>query len=1047
MKKVIISLALVVIFNIVTVHAATRYVTITGADTTDCSNSGQPCRSLSRAVNQALSGDTISVGAGTFPSLNNIDINVAKNLVINGAGSSQTIFDLNKQGRGLIINGNADCSISGLTIKNGLGSLQSYNSIPSVGGGIIVDSASLTMQDVVLDGCSAPGTTSAMGGCLYSARASLSMTNVKLLNCHSGIAGGWYSAGDTTAIATGVSFINCSAIDSGWGGGFVPDDTTDAQIIDSLFEGNSAGYGGALDDGTNATYVVKNTIFRSNKAQYGGAIYTFGFAVSRFENCTFTNNVASNAGGVIRTTSSTSNHFVGCTMIDNRGLGSGGAISAFSSETLVADNCYFKGNHAQQNGGAIEHSGPTSIYNSIFEENTSSYIGAVYDVVGTSPVEFYNNTIRSSSCYRGAISINTGDDALPITMELLTFENNVATSAAAGILISNRANVTLVDCVFTNNTAPYGAAIQTTSASKTTLVNNAFNSNRATSGGALHMTDTSTVVVQDSSFTNNAAILNGGAVYHDAITVPTFSSVTFTGNSARNGGAYSVAAGATNCFTFDQVTFNNNNATIGGGAIFFLEVISTCNYDNLCPSCTFSGNTALFGSETASTAHQLTFGSQPPGSLSSSQSFTIDLYLLDKFNQQVQQELDTLIQASILSTNASLQGILQQQVTTNGSVEFQLLKVFAYPDTLVSLTFTSLTSNLIPAIVNLTILDCQAGAETYVLDGQFRCLQVYDIEESLKIAIYVINSVLILLALGLLLFLIFKRKHSAIRKASPVLCWMIVSGAILCYISAYFWLGTEDAFCVLRIFLFIIGFTLMYSSFLVKEWRLYRLFKFDSLRITKITDLALIRVVAACVTFEVVIAIFWMIFFPYLQRVTIDVSSISESITYQCASDTAGFFWALLAINGVLLLLGCLLAIATRNVPANYNESKHLGFSIYNATLTMGVVVPVAWVLQYPNEQSITVAAGILFSTSASLIVLFGPKLNLSLHKGAIVKALNENIEKLERDLAWMKKQRSEFHGSSKSSDRSVKMTTTNVLTETNVQTPHPASNKESSDM
>jgi hypothetical protein len=103
------------------------------------------------------------------------------------------------------------------------------------------------------------------------------MTNVKLLNCHSGIAGGWYSAGDTTAIATGVSFINCSAIDSGWGGGckyflmfytcsrifasnncffnrdlflVVPDDTTDAQIIDSLFEGNSAGYGGALDDGT-----------------------------------------------------------------------------------------------------------------------------------------------------------------------------------------------------------------------------------------------------------------------------------------------------------------------------------------------------------------------------------------------------------------------------------------------------------------------------------------------------------------------------------------------------------------------------------------------------------------------------------------------------------------------------------------------------------------------------------------------------------------------------------------------------------------------------
>ena len=93
--------------------------------------------------------------------------------------------------------------------------------------------------------------------------------------------------------------------------------------------------------------MVRNSIFKSNTAQYGGAIYTFGFAASRFENCTFTNNVASNAGGVIRTTSSTSNYFVDCTMINNRGLGSGGAISAFSSETLVADNCHFKGNYAQ----------------------------------------------------------------------------------------------------------------------------------------------------------------------------------------------------------------------------------------------------------------------------------------------------------------------------------------------------------------------------------------------------------------------------------------------------------------------------------------------------------------------------------------------------------------------------------------------------------------------------------------------------------------------------------------------------------------------------
>lgn len=79
--------------------ALTRYVATNGQDSNACTSSGSPCKSLSYAVSQAVTGDTISIGAGTFPSTNNIEVNVAKNLVISGAGSSQTIIDLNKQGK------------------------------------------------------------------------------------------------------------------------------------------------------------------------------------------------------------------------------------------------------------------------------------------------------------------------------------------------------------------------------------------------------------------------------------------------------------------------------------------------------------------------------------------------------------------------------------------------------------------------------------------------------------------------------------------------------------------------------------------------------------------------------------------------------------------------------------------------------------------------------------------------------------------------------------------------------------------------------------
>ena len=83
--------------------AATRYITINGQDTTDCSNSGLPCKSLIQAVNQAIAGDTINIGAGTFPSVNNIEVIIKKNLVISGAGSGQTIFNLNNQGKSIKI--------------------------------------------------------------------------------------------------------------------------------------------------------------------------------------------------------------------------------------------------------------------------------------------------------------------------------------------------------------------------------------------------------------------------------------------------------------------------------------------------------------------------------------------------------------------------------------------------------------------------------------------------------------------------------------------------------------------------------------------------------------------------------------------------------------------------------------------------------------------------------------------------------------------------------------------------------------------------------
>lgn len=71
--------------------AATLTVSTTGTDSAACGPVGGPCASLAQAVTNASSGDSIIIGAGTFP-VRGIAI-TAKSLDIGGAGVGQTILD------------------------------------------------------------------------------------------------------------------------------------------------------------------------------------------------------------------------------------------------------------------------------------------------------------------------------------------------------------------------------------------------------------------------------------------------------------------------------------------------------------------------------------------------------------------------------------------------------------------------------------------------------------------------------------------------------------------------------------------------------------------------------------------------------------------------------------------------------------------------------------------------------------------------------------------------------------------------------------------
>jgi len=70
-----------------TARAATpRYVATAGSDAGDCSDSANPCRTISYAIGQAIAGDTINVAAGTYDSsTETFPIDIGKTLFLMGA--------------------------------------------------------------------------------------------------------------------------------------------------------------------------------------------------------------------------------------------------------------------------------------------------------------------------------------------------------------------------------------------------------------------------------------------------------------------------------------------------------------------------------------------------------------------------------------------------------------------------------------------------------------------------------------------------------------------------------------------------------------------------------------------------------------------------------------------------------------------------------------------------------------------------------------------------------------------------------------------------
>ncbi|XP_037825442.1 uncharacterized protein LOC119613487, partial [Lucilia sericata] len=192
-----------------------------------------------------------------------------------------------------------------------------------------------------------------------------------------------------------------------------------------------------------------------------------------------------------------------------------------------------------------------------------------------------------------------------------------------------------------------------------------------------------------------------------------------------------------------------------------------------------------------------------------------------------------------------------------------------------------------------------------------------------------------------------------------------------------------------RVYLLSAGFSLAFGSMFAKTYRVHRIFTRTGsvFKDKMLQDIQLILLVCGLLLVDGLVVTLWVVTDPmerHLHNLTLEISNIDRSVVYQpqvevCRSQhTQTWLGALYSYKGLLLVVGVYMAWETRHVkiPA-LNDSQYIGVSVYSVVITSGIVVVLANLIsERVTLAFITITALILTSTTATLCLLFIPKLH-----------------------------------------------------------------------
>ncbi|XP_066145310.1 metabotropic glutamate receptor 2 isoform X2 [Euwallacea fornicatus] len=227
-------------------------------------------------------------------------------------------------------------------------------------------------------------------------------------------------------------------------------------------------------------------------------------------------------------------------------------------------------------------------------------------------------------------------------------------------------------------------------------------------------------------------------------------------------------------------------------------------------------------------------------------------------------------------------------------------------------------------------------------------------------------------------------KHNTtpvVRASGRELSYTLLAGIMMCYSVTYaLILKPTDIVCGVQRFGTGFCFTVVYAALLTKTNRISRIFKagkHSAKRPNFISPRSQLIICTGLVGVQVLINVIWMIISPPR---AIHHYRTREDNLLACTSHIDASYMIAFTYPILLIIICTVYAVLTRKIPEAFNESKHIGFTMYTTCVIWLAFVPLYFSTANHVAMRITsMSVTISLSATVTLACLFSPKLYIIL--------------------------------------------------------------------